>query len=255
MTAGSAPGVRLDGGARGSVSARFGRPKDRAGGPVWLVTFVDLISLLLAFFLMLYSMSSLSAPRWEAFTASMDKARVEKPVDRRDLPPTPLTAEADRPGRGIDVRYLRRVLESGMARESTLALAVLREDGGRLILSLPGDLFFASGSASVVPEGEAALFALSETLSNLDNRIDLVGHSDPDPVGVGGRFGSNWELSLARAAAVADSLAGSGYRKPMTIRGVAATHFSDIDAALPLEQRHRRARRVDLVIQSERDAR
>jgi chemotaxis protein MotB len=235
-----------------------GRNARRGGagsGPVWLVTFVDLISLLLAFFVMIFSMSSLSSPDWRAFTAAMSQAEVKTSVDTTQAAPTAVSAEADRPGRGVDVRYLRRILESGMARETTLALAVLREDAGKLILSLPGDLFFGAGSASVLQSGDAALFALAETLSNLDNRIDLIGHSDPQPMRGGGAFASNWGLSLARAAAVADSLARAGYRKPMTVRGLGDAWFDDIDPSLPLELRYRRARRVDLIIHRERDAR
>jgi chemotaxis protein MotB len=233
-----------------------GARRARSGaGPVWLVTFVDLISLLLAFFVMIFSMSSLSSPDWKAFTAAMSQAEIKKPVDTTQAEPTPLSAEPDRPGRGVNVQYLRRILETGMARETTLALAVLKEADGKLVLSLPGDLFFRSGTAEVVPSGDAALFALAETLSNLDNRIDLIGHTDPEPLSGRGAFKSNWELSLARAAAVADSLAQAGYRKPMTVRGLGDAWFETIDGALPLEQRYRRARRVDLIIHWESDAR
>lgn len=233
-----------------------GRRRGRAdGGPVWLVTFVDLISLLLAFFVMIFSMSSLSAPDWKAFTAAMNKAEIEKPVETTQPEPSKVAAEPDRPGRGVNVQYLRRILETGMARETTLALAVLKEVDGKLVLSLPGDLFFRSGTAEVVPSGDAALFALAETLSNLDNRIDLIGHTDPERLSGRGPYKSNWELSLARAAAVADSLARAGYRKPMTVRGLGDAWFETIDESLPLEQRHRRARRVDLIIHRESDAR
>jgi chemotaxis protein MotB len=233
-----------------------GSARRRSGsGPVWLVTFVDLISLLLAFFVMIFAMSSPSAPEWKAFTAAMNKAEIKNSVDTTATAPSAVSAEPDRLGRGVDLRYLRRILETGMARETTLALAVLREEGGNLVLSLPGDLFFRAGGAEVLPSGTAALFALAETLSTLDNRIDLIGHTDPRPVGAGGRFTSNWELSLARAAAVADSLVRAGYRKPLTVRGLGDAWFEDIEANLPLEQRYRRARRVDLIIHRERDAR
>lgn len=225
------------------------------GGPVWLVTFVDLISLLLAFFVMIYAMSSPSSPKWQVFTAAMKPAEIKKSVDTTAMPPTQVAAEANRPGRAVDLRYLRRILESGMSRETTLALAVLREDKGRLILSLPGDLFFEAGSASVLNSGDAALFALAETLSNIDNKIDLIGHTDPRPMQGGGPFVSNWGLSLSRAAAVADSLAHAGYRKPMTIRGLGDAQFDDVNSNLPLAQRYRRARRVDLIIHRERDSR
>ena len=226
-----------------------------SGGPVWLVTFVDLISLMLAFFVMMYSMSTLTAPSWEAFTAAMQKSKIENLEDTRAMPPTPITAEPELPGRGIDVSYLRRVLEAGLQREETLALTTISERDGRLILSLPGDLYFASGAAAIVPQGRVALFGLAEMLSTLDNRIDLVGHTDPVQPSRGRPLDSNWKLSLARAASVADGLAKSGYRKTTTIRAEAATQFHLVAPELPRAERYRRARRVDLVIYSEKDHR
>ena len=171
------------------------------------------------------------------------------------MAPTPITAEPELPGWGIDISYLRRVLEAGLQREETLALATISEREGRLVLSLPGDLFFASGASTILPRGRAALFGLAEVLSTLDNRIDLVGHTDPVRPSGDGPLDSNWKLSLARAASVADGLAQSGYRKPTTIMAEGATQFHSVAPELPLSQRYRRARRVDLVIYSEKDHR
>lgn len=226
------------------------------GGPLWLITFVDLVSLLLAFFVMMFSMTSPKAPEWEAFTASLRSAFLNRPVSRAADAELPKTADSEDPGRGFDIGYIGRLLETAMRREPVLRDATVRAVGGTLVLSMPTDVFFASGGATMQPAGDTALFVLAEALSNLDNRIDIVGHTDPRPITeAGGRFRSNWELSLARALAVSESLKRSGYRKPIEVRGLADGKFSEIDGTLPLEQRQRMARRVDLVIHQERDRR
>lgn len=223
------------------------RVKAGVGRPAWLVTFVDLVSLLLAFFVMLFSMSSPSDHKWEEFTDAMRRGfavGVAKPTE----PEPERTMTAERPGRGFDLGYLRRVLEAGLSRAPELETAVLREVDGRLVISLPSDLFFVSGSDDVTDVGRRAVLALSETLSNIKNRIDVVGHTDPRPITVAGDFISNWELSLARATAVGTLFLESGYRKPLSMNGVAATRFAEIDPALDLDTRYRLARRVDLVV-------
>ena len=57
-------------------SRRFINHVVNKGNPIWLVTFIDLISLLLAFFLMLYSMSSIKKVDWSSFVASLDKKQI-----------------------------------------------------------------------------------------------------------------------------------------------------------------------------------
>ena len=64
-----------------------------------------------------------------------------------------------------------------------------------------------------------------------------------------GEFGSNWELSLARAVAVAEMLARSGYSGQVVSRGFGDSRYAQLSSRLDLEQRRRLARRVDIIIQ------
>ena len=223
-------------------------------GANWMVTFVDLVSLLLAFFVLLFSMTSPEAPKWESFTASLRSSfSTDSNIRARELQ-MPESVEAEDPGPGFDLGYLRRLLEVAMSRDAILRDATITARGGRLILSMPSDVFFRPGSATLQSSGEGALFNLAVALSQIDNRIDIVGHTDPRPfTSPSGTFRSNWDLSLARALSVADTLKRFGYRKPIEVRGAADGKFGEIDASLPLEDRYRRARRVDLVIYHERD--
>ncbi|MEO9902844.1 flagellar motor protein MotB [Nisaea sp.] len=236
-------------------TSRRGGSETRQGG-TWMVTFVDLVSLLLAFFVLLFSMTSPDAPQWEAFTASLRSTFSADSEKRSREALMPESVETEDPGTGVNLGYLRRLLEVAMSRDAVLQNATIIEKNGRLILSMASDVFFQPGAAAMQPSGEEALFDLAVALSRIDNRIDIVGHTDPRPfTSPSGSFRSNWDLSLARALSVADTLQRFGYRKPIEVRGAADGKFGEIDSSLPLEDRYRRARRVDLVIYHERDRR
>jgi chemotaxis protein MotB len=237
---------------RGAVARRNRRGEKQ--GVTWMLTFVDLVSLLLAFFVLLFSMTSPDAPQWETFTASLRSAFSTESKIRAREAQMPESIEAEDPGPGFDLGYLRRLLEVAMARDAILRDATITTKNGRLVLSMASDVFFRPGSATLQSSGESALFNLAVALSQIDNRIDIVGHTDPRPfTSPSGEFRSNWDLSLARALSVADTLQRFGYRKPVEVRGAADGKFGEIDTSLPLEDQYRRARRVDLVIYHERD--
>jgi len=227
--------------------------KNKNDKPVWLITFVDLISLLLAFFLMLYSMSSIQKNDWAAFLASLNKHEVlmkEKKVGSKK------DAELIRPAeisKGLEIKYLRTLLESEIESNDLLKFVEFFEKGNQLILSFPSSLIFRPGSSELLPKGKQALFALSEKLSNLENRVELVGYSDPNPVINNQKYKNNWVLSLFRASAVANALIKSGYRKPLHIVSLGDTGTSRTDGISVQKRKYWRARRVDIVIHSERD--
>lgn len=92
---------------------------------------------------------------------------------------------------------------------------------GRLVINLPQDILFSSGSASLGREGITAITEVGSVLATIDDRrFQVEGHTDNIPISTS-RFPSNWELSSARALAVvkllvdsgvgADSLSGAGF--------------------------------------------
>jgi len=83
-------------------------------------------------------------------------------------------------------------------------------------------------------------------LRNIGNQIEINGHTDPVPA-TGGEYASNWELSVARAAAVANALRRSGYAEDIIALGFADSRFSQLPD-LPTDQRNALGRRVDIVV-------
>jgi len=239
--------------ALGGRSLNTLKDENKNDKPVWLITFVDLISLLLAFFLMLYSMSSIQKNDWAAFLASLNKHEVfvkdKKVGSKKD-------AELIRPAetsKGLEINYLRTLLESEIDSDDLLKFVEFFRKGNQLVLSFPSSLIFRPGSSELLPKGKQALFALSEKLSSLENRIELVGYSDPNPIINNQKYKNNWVLSLFRASAVANALIKSGYRKPLNIVSLGDTETSRFDGVSRQKRKYRWARRVDIVIHSERD--
>lgn len=100
-----------------------------------------------------------------------------------------------------------------------LAVSIQR---GRMVINLPQDVLFASGSATLGRDGVETLSEVGGVLAELEDRVFQVeGHTDDVPIGPGSGFASNWELSAARALSVvrvlidagvpAERLSGAGY--------------------------------------------
>lgn len=222
--------------------------------PGWLMTFVDLVSLLLAFFVLMFAMSAPDRNQWQRATGSIVEALGGAMVMRDVAPPDRSSMEpAQVSPRGLDLGYLERLLGEKLAAAPELGTARLRRFDGRLVLSLPNELLFAGGDATLSAAGRAAVFALSVALDTVVNRLQVRGHTDPRPLAPGGRFNSNWELSLARALSVAEAMRAAGMRKPVSVRGVADGHYAADLPAADTATRAAFARRVDIVFGAGRD--
>lgn len=218
--------------------------------PIWLISFADLVGLMLAFFVMIFSMSNLDHERLQELGGHVDLAREAVPgatgatvLAERNAPQAEMEV-------GEDLGYLGALLREQVEREPLLGGTLVRRDGDRIVLSLPVELLFAPNGATPTQGGDRALFALVGMLRNLPNRIDVEGHADPhapDPA----RFASNWELSLSRAQRVAARLEQSGYRLPVLARGRGDSRFDEIAATLALAVREALARRVDIIVYEE----
>jgi chemotaxis protein MotB len=154
----------------------------------------------------------------------------------------------------MNLDYLKSILTNNLKNDPILSDVVMRQEADRLILSLPGDVLFLPGQSTLTDQARRALFELGGTLRNIGNRVGVQGHSDPVPLSGTGRFTSNWELSLARAISVSNSMKQAGYTKDITVYGFADSRFERISTTLPQQVRFARARRVDVVIQPDAGA-
>ncbi|MBM3561006.1 MAG: hypothetical protein FJX53_14245, partial [Alphaproteobacteria bacterium] len=112
-------------------------------------------------------------------------------------------------GRGDgNAQYQRIVTE--LAKEIQAGKAEVERDGAKIIIRLAEQGSFRSGSADLQPAFTQLLGQVARTLASTEGRVFIEGHTDNVPVVFNERFRSNWDLSAARSAAVADALSGGG---------------------------------------------
>ena len=225
--------------------------------PLWLITFTDVMALMLTFFVLLYSMAVPQEEEWSHMTAALNtefsKFYSEKweegPQDSINIEKLDFSA-------ALDLEYLQALMTQLVEGERILKDIVLIPQDDRLIVSLPSDLLFDVGKADIRDKGRKALFALGGALSRMKNRIEVIGHSDPRPIPEksgddSSAFSSNWDLSLARALRAAAVLETVGYRRPIVVRGLSSARYEELPSDMEESKRLDLARRVDIVIMSD----
>ncbi len=215
-------------------------------GRIWLITLADLISLLLTFFVLLFSMSNVPQERWDKLTDTLSRSLGPSEHKAVNLPMAQFNIGTIFRRQAINLDYLSGVLKDTIRKEPALARSQIIRYDDRVILALPGDLLFEGGRAAMSERAEAAVFALGGVLRNLGNQIVVNGHSDSTPP-AGAEYVSNWELSIARAAAVANALRRTGYVDDIVATGFSDSRYSQLPD-VPDAERRSLARRVDVVI-------
>jgi chemotaxis protein MotB len=133
---------------------------------------------------------------------------------------------------------LRKMIDAGK-----LQVTVRR---GRMIVKLPAEVLFASGSAQLSPDGQGPLRELAAALKSFaDRRFMVAGHTDNVPIGPS-NYKSNWELSTARAVTVTEFLASVG----MNPSRLVAAGYSEYDPIRPNTSEAGRSenRRIEIVL-------
>jgi chemotaxis protein MotB len=144
-----------------------------------------------------------------------------------------------------NAQYQRIVTE--LAKEIQAGKVEVARDGAKIIIRLAEQGSFRSGSADLQPTFTQLLTQVSRTLASTEGRVFIEGHTDNVPVVFNERFRSNWDLSAARSAAVADALSGAGgiSAARMSVSGHADTRplAANADAA-----GRARNRRIEVIV-------
>ena len=212
----------------------------------WMLTFTDLVSLMLTFFVLLFSMSVVKVEAWNNIVSALSQSF--KPSERGVQ--TEATSSFDistlSMRRAINLDYLTSVLNKAMASDELLKNSQLMRLEDRLVIGLPGDRLFQADNAVLSKDANKALSNLGGVLRNIGNQIGTNGHTDPTPL-KGSQYTSNWELSMGRATAVANALKRSGYKEDIISFGYASSRFKELPE-IPEAERRVMGRRIDIVV-------
>ncbi|AWK84831.1 OmpA/MotB family protein [Azospirillum thermophilum] len=206
---------------------RVPKPTDRHAGArrtMWLISFTDLISLLLAFFVLMYSMGEPETQRWVGLVQGLAervpaaRSTAQTPTGLPAEPHAAFNAQAVEPKAAMDLNYLGALLRAQTAANAELAVLEVRREDDRVVIGLPGERMFDASGGAFTDEGRRLLYLLGAVVARLGNRIEVVGHAErEDQSG-----GFAWERALTRAVAVAAALRETGYRRDLVARSVMA---------------------------------
>lgn len=208
----------------------------------WLVTYADMITVLLIFFIVLYSLSAkISAKNFEKLAKSLNTSiSAKKQTPKATDPFTP------------DIEQ-----NKDLAEESTVIKRALAPFQGKsqvkvdltskgLVISLADTSFFDLGSTELKAEGREALLKIASVIASESNAISVEGHTDS--VRAEGNSNSNWVIAATRAANVAMFLSEAG---KVPAKRFQVVSFAEYKPLFPNDTPEHRAmnRRVDIVIQ------
>ncbi len=214
----------------------------------WILIFTDMVALLLSFFVMLFSMSAVPVNEWETTIDILEEAlnltSEEEKDPTEDYNISSVLLERAR----TNVNYLLPIIEPKIKQDEIIkdSPIILLDD--RIVISLSGDLLFASGKAELTEKGRKALFNLGGVLRNIRNTIGVYGYSEDEKFDRD-KYTSDWELSLARAVSVANELKRAGYMEEILSFGYGGARSFKL-ANVSKDRRQSLSRRVDIVIMS-----
>lgn len=216
----------------------------------WLITFADLAAVMVAFFVLLFSMAEVDSDKWEGATTSFDRQfRIsESTVTPRPVESANITQRVKEPA--LDLHYLERVVSEQLKEQEVLRDIRMAVSADRLVLDFPGELMFANGRVGVSTSGRQSLFVLGGIFAGVENQVAVIGHAEPDQA-VEGQSDIDWELSLGRAARVARSLRSAGYDRPIVLQGRSGSRFGGPAPDISDKPRTTPVRRIEIIVQNE----
>jgi len=215
--------------------------------PPWIITFADLMVLLMCFFVLMLSFSEMDAEKFKLMSGSMHEAfgvqasvrandppkgtsleaqefspAVPEPTDRDEVRQYTVDSDLNTLDLGLEQRLKELKAQEEQADERAQRLRevfrqeiaegrlLIRRDNTNVVIQLLEKDSFASGNAELESGAHDALSKIGRLVASMPGAITVAGHTDNVPIKSGGTYRSNWDLSAARAVSVAHELLAAG---------------------------------------------
>lgn len=241
--------------------ARKKREEEHENHERWLVSYADFITLLFAFFVVMYALSTVNEGKYRILSNSMVNAFRNVPINTAGeaqvivpIPP-PMQKQGAAVKAPDPVKQKQREKMRNVAKDILQVMAPLIEQGKVRVLEtsrgvtieINDSILFSPGQALLQPALIKAMRAVAEVLAASDFPITIEGHTDNVPINTV-QFPSNWELSAVRATTVLRLFADSG----VSAERLTAIGYADTRPVEPnlLADGRARNRRVTILIDS-----
>lgn len=235
------------------MAKRRKHDEEPENGERWLLTYADLITLLLGLFVILYSMSQVDKTKYQDFASALTRKFGSKTVLAGNkgimYQPAPKVGHAQAEKNASKSLYKKNQMAAALAvilsKQIAAGQVVIRETKEGVSISLQEKLLFDTGKADLRPEGLDTLAHISSYLLSINNPIRVEGHTDNVPIHTA-QFPSNWQLSVARSMTTGYFILSKG----LSPGRIAIAGYSEYRPIAPNDTAENRAtnRRVEIVI-------
>ncbi|MBU3142300.1 flagellar motor protein MotB [Clostridium sp. CF012] len=226
----------------------------------WLATFADTMTLLLTFFVLLYSFSTVDAAKFKQIASSLQSVLtgetgtsiLDFSVKNGEVPLVGEPIPTSTPNNNTEDIYEK--VQSFIKKNKLEAIVVIKTDNRGVIIQLRENILFESGKAEIIDKIKPVLDSINGLLATLPNDIVIEGHTDNIPIS-NYEYENNWQLSSARALNVLEYFVNIKVQShPNRFKSVACAEYqpivpnnSDVNRALN--------RRVNiLIVATEKEA-
>jgi chemotaxis protein MotB len=249
---------------------------EEEGGEAWLLPYSDLMTLLLAVFIVLFAVSKVDQTKAEeisnAFKGMFESSSgVMSEGEGSVIPREPNGVDEMKGGDNTEagnavsqeeleaflgkyevnnLQELQTRLDAIFEHEEMSDLVSTNVDLRGLVITLNNAIVFNSGSADIKPEYESSLIKIADIIRLVNNHIRVEGHTDNRPINTS-TYPSNWELSTARAAGVVRLFIEKGKIAPERVVAVGYGEYKPV-ADNSTEEGKEKNRRIDIIVLSEK---
>ncbi|MBT3182925.1 MAG: flagellar motor protein MotB [Nitrospina sp.] len=229
------------------------------GAPSWVMTFADLVTLLMVFFILLFAMGSIEEEKWKQMKSSLKDALGQENIPEagiregldvikeKVLDETTIHA-VDEVGAMVakEVEEIASEVEEFVFKNKLAGKVEVSSDERGAIITLSDTVMFPPGKSRMTYTGDEIIKQVFDILKQFSYQVKIEGHTDNVPMNTA-QYPSNWELSAARAAEVARKLVKAGFNPT----NLSIEAFAQYRPKVPNDSRQGRAtnRRIEIVYQ------
>ena len=229
------------------------------GAPAWVMTFADLVTLLMVFFILLFAMGSIEEEKWKQMKSSLKDALGQENIPEagiregldvikeKVLDETTIHA-VDEVGAMVakEVEEIASEVEEFVFKNKLAGKVEVSSDERGAIITLSDTVMFPPGKSRMTYTGDEIIKQVFDILKQFSYQVKIEGHTDNVPMNTA-QYPSNWELSAARAAEVARKLVKAGFNPT----NLSIEAFAQYRPKVPNDSRQGRAtnRRIEIVYQ------
>ncbi|SHK30852.1 flagellar motor protein MotB [Desulforamulus aeronauticus] len=233
---------------------RRGEEGEKQNHERWLITYSDLITLLLIFFIVMYTLSKIDANKYHAIAASLSKSMggSQSILDNGGPSIVPGVGEAKELEAGLEkaeqesMERIKKQIEEYVNQQGLAGKVTVTIEERGVVVSFQDVVLFPLGSDALNNFSREIVDTVGAILHQTPNYIRVEGHTDNLPIRTG-RFPSNWELSLARSATVVHRLIQFSSIPPDRL---SATGYGEYRPRMPndTDANRQQNRRVDIIV-------